>query len=268
MSLKNITERYENEIRDLQREIADLNANQRKFEEKNKETKERFVADFDNIFHDISYINRMSCTIMDLEKEKQQLLSQMNNSLLLNESHISSIQSPTNKLLASQFADASSVTLVDQLTKEKSTIEKKYNDLFTAYNSLLLHNKSLCAKLEKSGHRAELPPPYKACDSQRSKRSLRDSSLQLKSPASEQRKHTISPAHKSIDAGLDSPALTRSRQNSGTKVGIIRKNKDLKLSSSINGSLDESARKDEDLSPNASVLKPKLINHESGKKVI
>lgn len=48
MSMKNITDRYENEIKDLQKEITDLQSNERKLEERSKQTKGRYIIMFFN----------------------------------------------------------------------------------------------------------------------------------------------------------------------------------------------------------------------------
>lgn len=202
----------------------------------------------------------------------------MNNTLLLNESHISGMQSPINRNNISGLGQSPEGQnyAFDQVLKEKTELEKKYNDLFSAYNSLLLHNKSLCAKLEKNGGRAELPPPYKPSESARNRRSpkaspsnSRISHSPFRSNVKEDLKRTISPSKKR-SADLDTStaaALQSSKGSTDGKVGKIRKNKEIKVNSSLNSSVDEFKKQNNNdysvISDHSVILKPKNPNQMS-----
>lgn len=89
----------------------------------------------------------MGYTIVELEKEKQELFAKINQCQMGDISHISGYESQN----ASNY-------IVEQLIKEKHDLEKKYDDLFSSYSSILDHNRLLVKKLEKiENEREELP---------------------------------------------------------------------------------------------------------------
>ena len=165
---------------------------------------------------------------------------------MLNESQISTLQSPTSKMGGMlHLSDISTNPVVDQLAKEKSDVENKYNDLFTAYNSLLLHNKAISEKLQKADSRADLPPaPHKGSDSA-SKRSHRDSSSKLRVIVKDHTKKSPSPAQRKLTVSAEYDSL---RESTHEKSGTIRRNSETKRNKSLCLSIDEPRKKDTEIS--------------------
>ena len=186
----------------------------------------------------------MSETITDLEREKHQLLNQMNRTLLLNESQLSGLQSPTMKL-GSHFADTSSNTIADQLARDKTDLENKYSDLFAAYNSLLSHNKTLCSKLQKNDSQVELIPPPSLQKHKRaeSSRTRENSSTRLQTlPKHPQNKPSRVSSKRNQEDSVNVSSLDQSLNSSYEQVGRIRKNKDSKRTNTISMSINESRK--------------------------
>ncbi len=76
---------------------------------------------------------------MELEKEKQELFSKINQCQFGDMSHdLSRYESNNN----------TSAFIMEQLIKEKHELERKYDEVFSSYNTILEHNKMLVRKID------------------------------------------------------------------------------------------------------------------------
>jgi hypothetical protein len=78
-------------------------------------------------------------TIVELEREKQELFAKINQCQFGDMSTISGCESNNHN---------ASAYIMEQLIKEKHDLERKYDDLFSSYNTILEHNKILVRKLD------------------------------------------------------------------------------------------------------------------------
>lgn len=84
-------------------------------------------------------------TIIELEKEKQEILSKMSQLKFNN------FDSQTTTKGESSIINGADIIL-EQVIKDKNELEKRYNDLFTSYTMLLQHNKALTDRLEENSN--------------------------------------------------------------------------------------------------------------------
>lgn len=212
----------------------------------------------------------MTETILHLEKEKKDLLSKINNPSSQVEDQITSTRPLT-------LDEDSSRVMLEQVLKDKAEVDKKYNDLFSAYSSILLHNKALCEKLEKSSStsRTELPPAYKPSNSARTKPLPKDSpSRTRRSPSPFQNVMLKDKAKIVCESPAKSPTsnfensisdvLQVSKNSSDNQTGKIRKNIDTKTTLLLDSPIEAKSRLNmseySTISPVSSILKPKNSN--------